>query len=64
MRPSTSVFYRLYAVRCVDSVRQVMDVDNKATLLAMAQSWLRLADHADENTQASIIIYETPQPKD
>ena len=63
MRPGTSEFYRLYAVRCVDIARQ-MDADNKATLLAMAQSWLRLADHADENTQASIIIYETPQPKD
>ena len=64
MRPSTSVFYRLYAVRCVDIARQVMDAADQATLLAMAQSWLRLANHAYENTQAPMIVYETPQPKE
>jgi hypothetical protein len=58
-----SEFYRLYAGRCVEIARRVTDSDSKATLLSMAQLWLGLADQADKNTQAPMIIYETPEPR-
>jgi hypothetical protein len=38
--------YRLYAARCVETAQQTSDPAQKASLLAMAQCWLALADQA------------------
>jgi hypothetical protein len=60
----TTEFYRLYAARCIEIARQMMDSENKATLLAMAQMWLGLADQAEKNAHIPTILYETPGPKE
>lgn len=54
-------FYRLFAVRCVEIAREVADSDNKATLLAMSQMWLGLAEQAEKNTRPQTIIFVAPQ---
>ena len=49
MRPFTSEFYLGNAVLCAEIARQATDADYKATWLAMAQSWLSLADQGDKS---------------
>jgi hypothetical protein len=58
--PSEAVaFYRLYAGHCVDMARHISDPESKATLLAMAQAWLTLADQAEKYGETTL-VYETP----
>ena len=61
--PNASDFYRMYAVRCVEIARQVVDSDSRVSLLSMAQLWLALADQGDKNAHAPTIIYETANPQ-
>jgi hypothetical protein len=60
----TTDFYRLYAARCIEIARQVTDSSSKATLIAMAQMWLGLAEQAEKNAHIPTILYETPGPKE
>jgi hypothetical protein len=46
--PEAPGCYRLYAARCVEIAQQTSDPGNKASLLAMVQCWLALADQADK----------------
>ena len=54
-------FYRLFALRCVEIAREMADSNNKATLLAMAQMWLGLAEQAEKNTHPQTIMFVAPQ---
>ena len=45
-----SVTYRQNAAECYEAARILSDPRQKAKLLAMAQSWISLADHADRDS--------------
>jgi hypothetical protein len=59
--PAAPAAYRRYAAHCVEIVHDLADQHRKATLLAMAQAWLALADQAGRNSQVCL-VYETPTP--
>jgi hypothetical protein len=44
-----SVKYRQTASECYEAARILFGVREKATMLAMAQSWILLADQAERN---------------
>ena len=44
-----SVKYRQTASECYEAARILADPHEKAKMLAMAQCWILLADHADRN---------------
>ena len=46
-----SVKYRQNAAVCYEAVRILTDPRQKAHLLAMARSWISLADHAERNSR-------------
>ena len=54
--------YRLHAAHCVDLASRISDAEGRLTLLAMAQSWLALAEQAEKNGE-TVLVYETPMPK-
>jgi hypothetical protein len=60
---NTAPIYRLYAAECVEIARSTQDPGNMTRLLAMAQAWLALADQADKNSEAPILVYQTPLPR-
>lgn len=43
--------YRRYAAECIRLAQRVQDTTEKDTLLRMAETWRRLADHAETETQ-------------
>jgi len=44
-----AAYYRLYAARCLEMSREDSNAPNRASLLAMAQVWMALADQADRS---------------
>ncbi len=50
--------YRQHARECFELANEMNDPDNKALLVAMAQSWSNLADQAAKNAVTDV-IYET-----
>jgi hypothetical protein len=54
--------YRLHAASCVDIAQRISDTEGKLALLAMAQSWLALAEQTVKNSE-TVLVYETPMPK-
>ncbi len=54
--------YRLHAANCVQIAHELSDPDRKIALLNMAQSWVTLAEHADKQTDETL-VYETPEPR-
>jgi hypothetical protein len=54
-----SVTYRQNAAECYEAARILSDSRQKAKLLAMAQSWISLADLAERNSHLDRID-ETP----
>jgi hypothetical protein len=62
-----TAYYRQYAAHCVDIAHDISDPNRKATLLAMAQAWLVLADLAergDEPLRRVVQQQQQPQPDD
>jgi hypothetical protein len=55
--------YRLHVANCIEIAQGVLDAKAKLTLLAMAQSWLALAEQATKNSE-TVLVYETPAPKE
>ena len=53
--------YRHHALDCLRLANETSDPGAKAVPLDMAQSWVRLADHAQKNLRTDL-IYETPPP--
>jgi len=51
--------YRGNAARCLRVAELTSGVEARVTLLGMAQSWRRLAEQAERNSQNDI-VYETP----
>ena len=45
--------YRSYAAKCVKISRNIPDPVEKLVLLAMAQSWLKLAEQAAEGAETA-----------
>jgi hypothetical protein len=54
--------YRLHAAHCAELAEQIPDAEGRLTFLAMAQSWLSLAEQAVKNSETAL-AYETPMPK-
>jgi hypothetical protein len=44
--------YRDYAFQCIGVAQQITDPVDKAVMLQMAESWLRLADRAAANNSS------------
>ena len=60
MRPMmTADDYRKQAADCLKLLGQVGDEQGKLALIQMAQTWLRLAEQSEKNSQNDI-VYETP----
>ncbi len=54
--------YRLHAGHCAKLAEQNPNAERRLTLLAMAQSWLALAEQARKNSETAP-VYETLLPK-
>jgi hypothetical protein len=54
--------YRSHAAHCVELAEKISDAEGGLRLLAMAQSWLALAEQALKNSK-TVLAYETPAPK-
>jgi hypothetical protein len=54
--------YRLHAAHCYELAERMSDAEGRLALLAMAQSWLALAEQAVKNSE-TVLVYETPIPK-
>jgi hypothetical protein len=54
--------YRLHAAHCVELAERIGDAEGRLVLLAMARSWLALAEQAVKNNE-TVLVYETPVPK-
>jgi hypothetical protein len=54
--------YRLHAAHCVELAQRIYDAEARLVLLAMAKSWLALAEQAVKNSE-TVLVYETPIPK-
>jgi hypothetical protein len=54
--------YRLHAAHCTEFALRTSDPENRIALLAMAKSWLALAEQALKNSE-TVLVYETPMPK-
>ena len=53
-----SVKYRQNAAVCYEGVRILTDQLQKAHLLAMARSWISLADHAERNSRIGSVSFD------
>jgi hypothetical protein len=51
--------YRMHAASCVRLAARTNDPAGKANLVAMAGSWLRLSELAEQNSKTDI-VYRTP----
>jgi hypothetical protein len=54
--------YRLHAAHCAELAERISDARDRLALLAMAKSWLALAEQAVKNSE-TVLVYETPMPK-
>ena len=52
--------YRDRAVECWRLARETMIPEFRATLIEMAQAWMRLHDWAERNARSDI-VYQTPE---
>ncbi len=57
-----SVTYRQNAAECYEAARVLSVPHQKAKLLAMAQSWISLADFAERNSRLDRIDETSPRP--
>ena len=55
--------YQLHAANCIEIAQRTTDHKSRLSLLAMAQSWLKLAEQAVKNSE-TVLVYETPLPKE
>jgi len=55
--------YQLHAADCIEIAQRMTDPKSRLSLLAMAQSWLKLAEQAVRNSETTL-VYETPPPKE
>jgi hypothetical protein len=55
--------YQLHAANCIEIAQRTTDPKSRLSLLAMAQSWLKLAEQAVKNSE-TVLVYETPPPKE
>jgi hypothetical protein len=55
--------YQLHAADCIQIAQGMTDPKSRVSLLAMAQSWLKLAEQAVKNSETTL-VYETPPPKE
>jgi hypothetical protein len=55
-----SLDFQKFAEECLRLADQVQSVEDKSVLLAMAQAWIRLADH--EREVIRLIDENGPQP--
>jgi hypothetical protein len=51
--------YHLHAAHCTEIALRTSNTENRLALLAMAQSWLALAEQAEKNSE-TVLVYETP----
>ena len=51
--------YRLRSAQCIEIAQRSQDLETKLALLAMAQTWLTLADRAIKNSE-TVLARETP----
>lgn len=49
------VCYRLYAATCIE-IATDLEPKRKLALLTIAQAWMALADFADKNTEAGLVL--------
>ena len=54
---------RKYAEQCLQLLDRSSDPGSKVWLLAMASSWLKLAEQAEKNRTADL-TFETPLPRE
>jgi hypothetical protein len=54
--------YRLHAAHCVELAARISDAEGRLALLAMAKSWLALAEQAVKNSETAL-AYEIPITK-
>jgi hypothetical protein len=54
--------YRKRAIECLQLANEANNPRHRARLLEMAQTWMRLHDQAEKNSQADL-SYETPPPQ-
>jgi hypothetical protein len=55
--------YQLHAADCIEIAQRTTDPKSRLALLAMAQSWLKLAEQAVKNSETTL-VYETPDRKE
>jgi len=55
-----AAYYRLYAARCLEMSREKPNAPNRASLLAMAQVWMALADQADRCNGTASALEQQP----
>jgi hypothetical protein len=53
--------YRFHAAHCVELAQRIPEAEGRLALLAMAKSWLALAEQAVKNSE-TVLVYETPMP--
>ena len=64
MNPDESVAtYQLHAASCIEIAQRTTDPKSRLSLLAMAQSWLKLAEQTVKNSETTL-VYETPERKE
>jgi hypothetical protein len=51
--------YRQKAAECLETAEHISDHGTRMALVAMAESWIRLAEQADRNS-LNDLVYETP----
>ena len=54
--------YRRHAAECLRIAAKTTDVEDRAPFIAMAQAFRQLAVQAEKNLD-TVIIYETPEPR-
>ena len=52
--------YKLHAANCIEIAQRVTDPNSRLSLLAMAQSWLKLAEQAVKNSET---VWCTKRPR-
>jgi len=55
--------YRRIAADCISPAKEAKSAEFRLKLIDMAQTWLKLADQAERNSQADL-VYARPGDKD
>jgi hypothetical protein len=58
----SAVEYKQNAANCINAAAATTDPAIRASMLAMASSWLHLAEQAEKNSTADL-VYETRPPR-